>query len=1364
MRDLPLPPSRLIKALAAGTRGLLWLLVVAWLLLAVVWGAIHGWIVPRIDEFRPTLEIQASRALGVPVRIGEVVATTQGLIPSFELKEVVLQGPDGQEALRLPKVQASLSPRSLLNLGFEQLYIDQPELDIRRDRDGRIFIAGLDVSKGTRRDGQVVDWFFSQMEFVIHQGTVRWTDETREAAPLALSRVDLVVRNTLRRHDMRLDATPPAEWGQRFSLVGQFRQPLLLARRGQWQNWVGQVYGRFDQVDVSRLRRHADLGLEVDQGRGGLRFWVDVHRAAVTGVTVDLALAEVQARLAPALEPLVLRSVYGRIGGRRFQSGYEFQTQGMQFDTREGVHWPGGNVFVSYTDEVGTAPAHGELRADRLDLGALGQIATRLPLGQAVHQALYNHAPQGLVDKVQARWQTSQGQLKTYELKGQVSGLSWAARPVSVTGAAGSPRVEAARGVGVPGVKGLSLSFDLNQAGGKASVALLQGSLDFPGVWDEPVVMLDRLSGEVQWQITADRYALQWQQLKFAGPDLEGESQGQWHTASGGNRPRFPGVLDLQASLRRADGTRVHRYLPASLPKPVRDYVREAVLKGEVGATRIRIKGDLRDFPFNQSRQGEFLISARLHDVHYAFAPRSVLPAEAPDWFALTQLSGELVFDRAAMHLRDVKAGFSSMPGVSLVAGQASIPDLGHNTTVLAQIEARGALPEMLAMVNATSIGRWLGQSLAGTVSNGVADYRVKLSLPILKMDRSTVQGSVTLLGNDLQFAQGGPPLSRVKGVVNFSETGFTLAGVQAGMLGGDARLEGGYKLSVQDPPLMLKAQGTATAEGLRQARELGLVSRLAQRAQGSAPYLASLSVRDGAPELSVTSSLQGLAIDLPEPLAKSSETSLPLRYENSLVRQVALDGARRTGGVRQDQVLLELGGLASAAWIRDLSGTQPQVIRGGVALGLLPGDSYPSPASGVTANIKVGNLDLDAWDAVLTELSGQAAGAMLQGHGPAAGYLPQALALRAQTLRLEGRELHDVVLGGTREDATWRVTVSARELNGHLAYQPAQAAQGARLFARLARLDLPQAAAQEVEHLLDRPPTLMPNLDVVVDQFELRGKQLGRLELEALNRAAADGQTEWRLNKLNLTVPEAMLSARGHWASLGARGGRRTVMTFHLDIADAGDLLARLGQKDVLRRGKGRMEGQVSWRGSPLALDHGSLSGHLDLQVDNGQFLKADPGFAKLLGVLNLQALPRRLTLDFRDVFSEGFAFDFIRGDVQIEQGVAATNNLQMKGVNAAVLMEGRADIARETQDIRAIVVPEVNAGTAALVATAINPAVGLGTFVAQFFLRKPLTQAATDEFHIDGTWTDPRVTRVVRRPVTATESDPANPIPPRE
>jgi len=320
-------------------------------------------------------------------------------------------------------------------------------------------------------------------------------------------------------------------------------------------------------------------------------------------------------------------------------------------------------------------------------------------------------------------------------------------------------------------------------------------------------------------------------------------------------------------------------------------------------------------------------------------------------------------------------------------------------------------------------------------------------------------------------------------------------------------------------------------------------------------------------------------------------------------------------------------------------------------------------------------------------------------------------------------------------------------------------------VIARLSRLNLAASAANDVETILDEQPANIPALDIVVNDLELRGKKLGRIEIDAVNRAAAAPATarEWRLNKFNVIMPEAVLTASGNWVAINAQAlgtatgpralrtpaeRRRTVMNFKLDILDSGELLKRFGMVDVIRRGKGKMEGQIAWLGSPLSLDYPSMSGQFNVNIESGQFLKADPGIAKLLGVLSLQSLPRRLALDFRDVFSEGFAFDFVRGDIGINQGIAATNNLQMKGVNAAVLMEGSADIAKETQDLRVVVVPEINAGTASLITAAINPVIGLGTFLAQYFLRQPLIKANTQEFHIDGSWADPKITKVERKP----------------
>ncbi|HET8748054.1 MAG TPA: YhdP family protein [Ramlibacter sp.] len=1358
MNATPPYPSSALRLFAAAVKWSLWLLLAALLLLSLAWGALHGFIVPRIGELRPELEIQASRVLGIPVRIGAISARTEGLVPSFTLEDVVLLDPQGREALRLPLVMAALSPRSLWNLGFEQLYIDRPTLAIRRAVDGRIFIAGLDVTRGSSNDGRAADWFFSQREIVIQGGTLEWTDEARGAPTLALSQVDFIARNAARRHMLRLDATPPAAWGERFTLTGIFRQPLLTTRAGRWQQWTGQLHAQFGAVDLSQLRRHADLGFDIAQGRGRLRAWADVDHGEIAGGTADVALADVRATLGAALEPLVLRSVSGRLGGKRTATGFEFHTQDLQFLTEDGQAWPGGNVALSWSGAEGKAPAHGELRADRLDLQALGHIATRLPLGAPTRAALQAYAPQGLVETVQARWQGPLDALQAYEARGRAVRLQTAAQP------------DPGGHTGIPGLRGAALDFDLTQAGGKARLAIAQGSLDFPGVFEQPVIPVESLGADLQWQVEGEQLSLNVTNFRFANADAEGEAQASWRTGDPkSGTPRFPGVLDLQGSLTRADGSRVWRYLPSAIPKQARDYVQESVVSGAATGTKFRVKGDLRHFPFPDNEGGEFLVATHVQDVVFAYVPPSI--NEGPgSWPAFTGLSGGLVFQGNGMQVKDATGRVHGRPLLQIRA-DAQIPDF-HRPQVNVQGHVEGPVSESLAVVNTSPVAAMTSQALERTTGSGNADVQLRLALPLRDMTRSQVQGTVTLAGNDVQMTPDSPPLARARGAVLFSEKGFQVAGVQARALGGEVRLDGGSRPGGPGEPaiVQLRGQGTATAEGLRQARELGFVSRLARDFNGATGYNLLLTFRRGPPEVQVTSNLQGLAINLPPPLNKTAEAALPLRYETALMRESLLPQARL-----QEMLTVDLGRVGSVNFVRDLSGEEPRVLRGAIAVGLAPGETVVLPDEGVTANVQLDRVDVDAWEDALERAAGPETtpapvtvpvGAALPSRevGASQSYLPTVIALRAGELSVGGRTLRNVVVGGSRDGRVWRANIEANELDGYVEYRQPQSTGAGRVHARLARLNIAASAAGDVEELLDQQSAI-PALDVIVDNFELKGKKLGRLEIDAVNRGAGTvvregGIREWRLNKLSLTMPEASFNASGNWAAVGAEavapGGprqaaaagerRRTSMKFRLDIADAGNLLARMGMKDVLRRGRGAMDGNVSWIGSPLALDYPSLTGSFNVQVENGQFLKADPGLAKLLGVLSLQSLPRRLVLDFRDVFSEGFSFDFVRGDITIAQGIAATNNLQMKGVNAAVLMEGKADIERETQDLKVVVVPEINAGTASLVATVINPAIGLGSFLAQIFLRQPLIRAATQEFHVDGTWTDPRVTRVAR------------------
>ncbi|WP_372659588.1 YhdP family protein, partial [Hydrogenophaga sp.] len=823
-------------------------------------------------------------------------------------------------------------------------------------------------------------------------------------------------------------------------------------------------------------------------------------------------------------------------------------------------------------------------------------------------------------------------------------------------------------------------------------------------------------------------------------------------------RPRFPGVLDLSATLTRANASRVHRYLPLTVGAYARDYVRAAVRGGGANRVDFRIQGDVDQMPFDSpGAKGVFRISAQLQAVDFAYVPPYLQSAGEASWPGLQQLHGELVLDRASLQIKGVESRLENAPGVRLNQAQIGVADLVHTPTLVVSARAQGPAGEVLGFVRQSPLNSMMGEALSQARMTGPADVQFRLQLPLNEVVNTRVQGTVQFVGNDVQISPDSPLLARATGTLGFSERGFSVANARARLYGGEVRFDGGLRPDAKGVArLLFRGQGTASAEGLRDA-DLGFVSRLLRNASGSAAYAVQLGFRAGVPELLVTSSLQGMALSLPAPLAKKAEDSLPLRYENTVLTAT---GPASDEVASTDRLAIDLGtpltARASLVYERDITTPIPRVLRGSVAVGLESGESAPLPTEGVLANVRVASVDVDAWEKAFSSASGADVRGTAAAQSASLSYLPTTLAIRADQLIVTGRRFNGLVVGGSRQGTLWRANLDAQELNGYVEYHQAGTASAGSVYARLARLNLEPAAAADVEQLLQQPSSV-PALDIAVEDLVLSKRHLGRVEVEAVNRGGGGLAREWRLNRLSMSMPEARLNATGNWTVVGAQtapngpldGQRRTALNFRLDIEDSGRLLARFGREGLVRGGKGRIEGTIGWLGSPLALDYASLSGQLKMEIERGQFLKVDPGAAKLLGVLSLQSLPRRLVLDFRDVFSEGFAFDFVRGDAGIEQGVARTNNLQMKGVNAAVLMEGSADLAREQQNLQVVVVPEINAGTASLIATAINPAVGLGTFLAQFLLRQPLQSAATQQFQITGSWADPQVEKVDRKAV---------------
>ena len=1350
------PAPRLIRATAASARFIAWLAVTLFAVLLLAWLALHWAILPHIDRWRPLIETETSRVLGIPVRIGSIEARSSGWLPSVELHDVSLLDAQLRPALRLQHVVASISPRSMLasaaslELRLAQLVVDGAQLEVRRDPAGRVFVAGIDFS-GPSADStsDAADWFFRQHEVAIRGSTLRWTDEQRAAPPLVLEAVDLVVRNTLRSHALRLDATPPSAWGERFSLRAELTQPLL-ARSTDWRHWSGQGYADVPRADASQLRRYVDLPFELSSGTGAVRAWIDVREGVARGIAIDLALQEVALRLGAGLEPLVVQRLQGRLVGQALASGGSIALQHFEFLTGDGVQWPAGDLELRWARLADGTVASGTFIAGRLDLAVVAQTAARLPIGETVRRLLAECEPQGIASDVRASWSGPLDALAQYRIAAQLSGLSLAAVPAA-----------RADEIGRPGLRHAALTLNATEKGGEARLSMKDGSIDLPGVLAEPVVPLDALQAQLQWRIEPGRGTGPAVQVRvidahMANADAQGEFRALWSTGTGpdgGHDARLPGRLELEGTLTRGIAARTARYLPLGLPQSTRNYLQQALQGGSFSRATFRVNGPLRDFPFVAASPGEFRVALRAEDLTLAYvpgAPAAAAPrdgarkgAQAPPaspWPPMTRVNGDIVVDRASLEFRDAKA---QIYGVELDALRGGIANLAERPQLTLETKVRGPAADMLRFVNATPVGDWLQGALREATASGNAELKLALALPLADPAQARVSGSLQLAGNELRVRRDLPLLVATHGRVDFTNRSLAIVDAGARVLGGEAAIDGGTQ---PDGSLRFTAQGRAAAEALRLAPDLGPLARLALSLSGQAAYRLSVAVHGAGVEVDLKSDLVGLAIDLPPPLRKTAEAALPLHVQTTLV-----PGAPGAG---LDTLQVQLGPVVRARFERETQGGTTRVLRGGIGIF----EPAPTPASGVAAAVTLDRLDLDAWEAAAGRLFG---GVSPPGDATDAGYAPTQIGLKVQELSFAGRTLTQVSAGLSQLDGQWRATLDAEQLAGYVEYRPPAPAPGpgrspqaGRVYARLARLSLPRSEAEEVTDLLDRQPASVPALDIVIDDLELRGRRLGRMEVQAVNRLVPT--REWELTRLKLSVPEAQLSATGRWAATADAPGprpapaarRRAAFNFELDVADSGALLQRLGSAEAMRGGKGRLQGQVEWVGSPLWLDIPSLSGQVKVDLAQGQFLQVQPGAARLLGVLSMQALARRLTGDFRDFFQEGFVFDSIAGNVAIARGVASTDNLVIRGVQAVVLMEGSADIAQETQNLRVVVVPEINAGAVSLAVAVINPLVGLGTFLAQLFLRDPLAQANTREFHVSGPWADPQVDQVARQP----------------
>ncbi|MDA8384289.1 MAG: YhdP family protein [Betaproteobacteria bacterium] len=1052
--------------------------------------------------------------------------------------------------------------------------------------------------------------------------------------------------------------------------------------RGQSLNdlggWSGQVYARFDDANLGALARWVPLPVALTQGRGGLRLWLDFAHRQATQVMADVRLKDVRTRLAPALPELDLKTLTGRLGWRQAATGYEISAQHLGLTTNEGLSVPPFDFAFQYRAATRAKAASGSFSTRGLRLAPLVALSTYLPLGRNTRQVLLAVHPSGTFDNLELSWNGTWGALKRYRVAGRFRSLG-----MSAYGR-------------FPGVSGVTGSMRADDLGGSVTLDSQGATVNLPAVFRAPLV-LDALSARLRWTIKDGRTALNFDQVAFANADLAGNVSGSYHTVPGG-----PGYVDLTAQVNRADARHVGRYIPLIVAPDVRGWLDQAFVSGRSDDVRLRLKGDLARFPF-VDRNGIFRVAAQAEDVTLR---------SGPGWPDIHGIDGKVVFQGDTM---DVQVSRASLYGVTLSSIHAQIPHLNGQATLAIKGIASGPTQDFLAYIAHSPVNGMLHGLTTSLAARGPGQLGLSLTLPLAHLQDTRVAGTFRLSNDDLFFGNGGwPGLTHVTGTFDFTQSLITARRIGAQALGGPV------SLNVTSRPggaIDVAARGRMTAAGLRAA----VANPWLRFLGGQTHWTARATVAGDRTSFVVDSDLAGLSSALPAPLGKPAGAVLPLHFERTFV------------GPTKDQLALQLGDKRVAALIvRRLEPGHARVEQGIVSLGG-PVGAMARPGLWVVGTLPY--LDVDGWRRAF-ETAGSPP-------GDAAGLALSGARLTLGTVDVLGRRLEGVRLDAARAQDQWRAFVTADGVRGRIAWDPAG---HGRVVARFAKFRLPPLApapapAPAADTAVGRHERL-PDLDIVVDQLEMRKLDLGKLTLLATQQ---DG--DWHIQQLAVTAPDYRLRMSGLWQSWLVQP--RTEASVQLNVSDIGQFLGRLGYPDSVKGGTADLRGNLSWAGGPAQFNYPTLSGAFTLNAQNGRFLQIRPGIGKLLGILSLQALPHHLAFGFRDIFSKGFAFYDISGSMQMAHGVLNSDDFHMAGPSVVIKMTGDTDLVRESQNLRVRVVPlvgdSVSVAAGALLA---NPVVGLTTFLVQKALGNPLGRLVSYEYLVSGTWSHPQVVRVYGEP----------------
>ncbi len=1049
----------------------------------------------------------------------------------------------------------------------------------------------------------------------------------------------------------------------------------------------GRLWIEGSGLDLPGLLSDIDLhGYAAQAGRGSVALWLDWRKGKVVRSLVRADLRDL-AVINPDGNRAQVTALHGLAEVRIDNGDYR-------------LRWGGddGSGLAAMVRQPGSDAMRVDAVARNLALDPLlPWLALKPQLSAGLAQWIGTGQPHGVLTQADLHWSQAAG-LESAQIGFRGLGIEALGK--------------------LPGVDHLDGNFRADAEAFSIELPSQAATLRFPGVFPQPFVM-SQLGGEVAmwhdaqdqaWHIGTDR-------LAFEGAGYGGEARGEVALPDAGGRP----FLDLYATVNHAEVTAAKLFWPNSMPPPSVEWLNRALVSGKVDQGDVLVRGDLRDWPFRHN-EGRFEAHAVVSDVVFDYGK---------DWPRAEGVHATADFIDGGML---VQADAGQSMGFKADKAVASIPDFA-DTTLDLTVQGSGSGADAMNFVAHSPIASKQADVLAKLNLGGDVAANFHLVLPVKDISHFTLDGSAQLKNSYLRAPDWNLALEQLGGPLRFDAHGLQAGPLQAVAHGRPTTLNLSIAGATGDPAKILAAQLHGNFSVAELVDGFPSLKWLGPTAQGRSDFTIGFEIAhpggDAAGSapltqvLSIDSALNGMSLELPAPLHKPAADSLPLHLSMNLP-------------VANSDVQISLGGLARAR-LR-LAGNANQPFAASAAFGTDMPDA--APAKGIRVRGRAALLDVTGW---VQQTAGGAGG----GDGPGL----ESIDVSADQAQLFGHNFANMSLQVTPQPGALSVVVDSAAVAGQLSV-PTEDLRKRGITAHLQRLYWPKdtpPAGQEpagapvvaaAAPVLPPPnpaatgidPASLPPFHMSVNDLRLGQAKLGEARLETWPTAQG-----MHLDQLRSHSRSVQISAGGDWN--GSAENSRTHLEVDFSAENLGKMLTALGYAGIVEGGKTQVSINAGWPGAPSSIDWANMDGTLRANVSNGRILDVAPGVGRLFGLVSLAELPRRLTLDFGDVFGKGLAFDSINGNFRLAAGMATTDNLKIRGPAADIDISGRTGLRARDYDQQVSVVPHI--GNSLPVVGAVAGPIGIAAGLAvQGLLGRVLNKAAVRRYRITGSWDKPVMT----------------------